>query len=213
MAPDRALPAAPVRFTPEVTAAEAAWALGALAALPVRPRRHGPLPPFDRAAIKARWDTMPTIGIDTKDAVLAGWLDHAEYEANGFTVRSGVLTQDPYTGARVEYLNGQDPERRTIDVDHVVSLRDAWESGARRWSPKGSNWMRFYNWRAGLIPTARATNRAKADHNAADWLPHNTAADYRPRFATLQIQTKTRFHLSVTPAELAALRAALHPRA
>jgi hypothetical protein len=52
-------------------------------------------------------------------------------------------------------------------------------------------------------------NRAKADANAAGWLPDNKAVDFRPRFAVLQVIVKAAYRLSVTQAEAAALRSAM----
>jgi hypothetical protein len=199
-----------VRFAADVTAQEAEEALALLGALRVRsgpPARAGQ---FDRSALRTSWYAMGWgIGLSMKDVVLAGWIRDADYEADGFTVRSGLLSEDPYTGAPVVFRHGDDPVRRTVDLDHVVSLRDAWESGGWRWSPRGTNWQRLYNHPVALIPTSRESNLAKGDKSAAGWLPEGPAAGFRSRFAILQVLVKSRFRLSVTEAEGAALRGVL----
>ena len=45
--------------------------------------------------------------------------------------QSGVL-HDPYTGATIDFVRGPDTSS-AVQIDHVVSLSDAWYKGARLW--------------------------------------------------------------------------------
>ena len=50
------------------------------------------------------------------------------------TRRRGTL-HDPYTGATIDFVRGPDTSN-SIEIDHVVSLADAWYKGARSWDPQ-----------------------------------------------------------------------------
>jgi hypothetical protein len=67
-----------------------------------------------------------------------------------------------------------------MDIDHVVALGEAWDSGAYAWSPERRE--RFANdldvsWE--LIEVSAAPNRSKSDKDPADWVPPS-AADLCP---------------------------------
>jgi hypothetical protein len=196
-------------FRAEVDATEVAAAVTVLDGLAVRADQAQPSGSYRRSDLTAGWLRFNGLGLDTKDYLLARYLDDIEFDSDGFTVRSGLLAHDPYAGQPIEFRQSENRAEWRIEADHVVSLHDAWTSGAHRWSPKGRNWMRLYNDPRNLLPTARAVNRAKGDANAAEWLPDNKAVDFRPRFAILQVLVKAAYRLSVTPTESAALRSAM----
>jgi Protein of unknown function (DUF1524) len=59
-----------------------------------------------------------------------------------------------------------------VDIDHVVALKEAWESGARTWS--ATNRQRFANdlghgWT--LEAVTDNVNASKGDRDPAAWLP------------------------------------------
>jgi hypothetical protein len=71
----------------------------------------------------------------------------------------------PYDGVYVEAAGG-------LDVDHMVPLAEAWDSGAGEWSAKEREAYAndFGDDRALIAVTARS-NRSKVDQDPATWLP------------------------------------------
>ena len=49
-------------------------------------------------------------------------------------VQSGTL-HDPYTGTTTEFVRGPNTSDN-VEIDHVVSLADAWYKGAQFWDPQ-----------------------------------------------------------------------------
>ena len=91
-----------------------------------------------------------------------------------------------------------------LDIDHVVALGEAWDSGASAWS--ADRRMRFANdmdvpW--ALIAVSAASNRSKSDEDPADWLPPDSD-DLCP-FVSAWIAVKVRWDLSVDQREREAL--------
>jgi hypothetical protein len=195
----------PVTFASEVTDTERKQGLDALAALRVRTK--SPVGKYVRADLSVSWAKFAGVGLDMKDYIFARHLSDVIYDPDGFTVRSGVLTSDPYTGLPVKFRQEDDPAKWQIEIDHIVSLKDAWDSGGHAWSPAGRNWQQIANDPGNLLPTARAVNTKKSDHPAHEWLPPVDA--FRARFVILQVAVKTRFRLSVTEAEAARMREVL----
>lgn len=91
-----------------------------------------------------------------------------------------------------------------IDVDHVVALAEAWDSGAWRWTDErrrdfandlGVDWA--------LAAVSASSNRAKSDLDPADWLPGRAEAVCP--FVTAWISVKARWALAVDQDEADAL--------
>ncbi|MFF2374899.1 HNH endonuclease family protein [Streptomyces xiamenensis] len=91
-----------------------------------------------------------------------------------------------------------------LDIDHMVPLAEAWDSGAAAWDAKRRE--RYANDlgdpRALLAVTAK-TNRSKGDRDPVDWMP--PAADASCRYVADWTAVKIRWQLSVDPAEAEAL--------
>lgn len=96
----------------------------------------------------------------------------------------------------------------TFDIDHVVPLKEAWDSGAWAWTPALRE--RYANdlgdWRS-LRAVSAGTNRSKADKDPAQWLPPRIA--FRCTYANDWIAVKTRWSLDVDAAEREALEGLL----
>lgn len=92
-----------------------------------------------------------------------------------------------------------------FDVDHVVPLAEAWDSGAYAWD--GDTRRRYANdlgYAHSLVAVSSSSNRQKGAGDPADWLPPRVSA--RCWYAEAWIAVKTRWDLSVDSAELQALR-------
>jgi hypothetical protein len=118
-------------------------AVALLDGLVVRSDGHQPSGAYARTTLTAGWVRFAGVGLDTKDYLFARYPDDIEFDSDGFTVRSGLLAADPYTGEPVQFRQEDDRSEWQIEADHVVSLHDAWASGGHRWSPRGRNWMRL----------------------------------------------------------------------
>jgi hypothetical protein len=200
-----------MRYTPGVGRAEAEAVLAMLEALKVRPDDWRPEAVYDRAGLSLSWAPIAPIGKDVKDVLLARQMewDGRVYDSDGFTLKHAVLPEDPYTGRRIVSEQVEDRSGYQVQLDHVVSLSDAFRSGGWRWKPGGRSWPSLYNWDGNILAVPRSANASKGDKNTAQWLPNNPAHDFRQRYIVIQIQTKTRYNLSVTDSERTAMRQAL----
>lgn len=84
-----------------------------------------------------------------------------------------------------------------IDVDHVVALAEAWDSGADAWDAEQRR--NFANDPLNLIVAERQVNKDKADLDAGEWTPSDPRA--RCLTAAKMTLTKLRYKLSVDAAE------------
>ena len=89
-----------------------------------------------------------------------------------------------------------------IDIDHMVPLAEAWDSGARSWT---TDTRRSYANDLGdhrsLVGVTDSVNQSKSDQDPADWLPTYD----RCRYLREWVAVKHRWRLSVDSNEKAAL--------
>ena len=112
-------------------------AVAVLAALPTKGR--APMTGYSRAQFGPVWtdDNNAPLGhngCDTRNDILRRDL-RAEKLApatGGCLVESGLL-RDPYTSRTIHFRRGETTSR-SVQIDHVVALGDAWQKGAQRWS-------------------------------------------------------------------------------
>ena len=91
-----------------------------------------------------------------------------------------------------------------VDIDHVVALKEAWDSGARSWS--ALNRERFANdlghpWT--LETVTDNVNSSKSDRDPSQWLPPSASA--RCSYVIKWAGVKYRWKLSVDATERAAM--------
>ncbi|MFJ2926611.1 HNH endonuclease family protein [Streptomyces massasporeus] len=104
-----------------------------------------------------------------------------------------------YDGVTVTSASG-------LDIDHMVPLAEAWDSGASAWiAQRREAYANDQGQEASLVAVTARTNRSKADQDPAQWLP--PAADAHCRYAAEWVATKLRWSLTADEAELTALRA------
>jgi hypothetical protein len=91
-----------------------------------------------------------------------------------------------------------------LDIDHMVSLAEAWDSGASTWSTQRREaYANDQGAAISLVAVTARSNRSKADQDPAQWLP--PATDTHCRYAAEWAATKLRWNLTADDAELAAL--------
>lgn len=141
------------------------------------------------------WSDLDRDGCSTREDVMAHWLGTPLL--GGMCDASGTMP-DPYTGHAM-VVPGQ------VDIDHVVSLLDAWRAGAATWSAAARE--SYYNDERNLVPTTAHVNRAKGSRGPDQWMPPD--AGYRCTYAKIYVGVKHVYRLSITSAQRAALGAAL----
>ena len=94
-----------------------------------------------------------------------------------------------------------------LDIDHLVPLAEAWDSGADSWTT--SRRQSFANdlTRPQLIAVTDDVNKAKGEQDPSTWQP--PLSSYRCTYSKMWIQSKYGWGLSVQSAEHAALRVML----
>lgn len=90
--------------------------------------------------------------------------------------------------------------------DHVVALREAYDSGGYRWSTTRKK--QFYVYLPNLYEMLGSANSSKSSRDPAEWKPANRSAWCR--YATEWIAVKKYWQLSADAAEISALQMMLN---
>lgn len=138
-------------------------------------------------------------GCNTRDDILRRDLKNLVVRPFTCFAQSGTLI-DPYTGNSIDFVRGPETSN-SIEIDHVVSLADAWYKGARAWDPQRR--LDFANDPRNLLAVSPQANFDKAFRDAAGWLPPNQA--FRCDFVARQIEVKTAYSLWLSSKEKRAL--------
>lgn len=110
---------------------------------------------------------------------------------------TGGIWLSPYDDVTVTDQGG-------LDVDHLVPLAEAWDSGASAWTAKErERYANDLDEPRALIAVTAKSNRSKSDKDVADWLP--PALNYRCTYATDWATIKTRWGLAIDQREADAL--------
>ena len=165
-----------------------------------RERRQSVIGLFERLRVEAEHRS----GYD-REAVFDGWL-----YSGGQSTRDRVLASEQLpdgtwfsTYDSVVVLAAAD-----LDIDHLVPLAEAWESGGHAWS--AGTWTRFGNDLddpRSLIAVSASTNRSKGARDPQDWWPPEPG--YRCQYAADWIAIKTRWKLTMDAAEQRSIDAQL----
>ena len=142
-------------------------------------------------------------GCNTRDDILRRDLTQLVVRPGTCYAQSGVLI-DPYTGESIAFVRGPDSSE-AIQIDHVVSLSDAWYKGARDWDDQRRR--DFANDPRNLLAVGAKANFDKAFRDANAWLPPNPA--FRCEFVARQIAVKAAYRLWVSANEKRAMAAVL----
>ncbi|MGX1474301.1 UNVERIFIED_CONTAM: hypothetical protein RKD50_003109 [Streptomyces canus] len=90
-----------------------------------------------------------------------------------------------------------------LDIDHLVPLAEAWDSGASAWTTARRQSFANDLTRPQLIAVTDNVNQAKGDQDPATWMPSVTS--YRCTYVRAWVQVKYYYGLSVDSAEKSAL--------
>ncbi|MFF0989626.1 excalibur calcium-binding domain-containing protein [Kocuria nitroreducens] len=158
----------------------------------------GTMSDYDRDALFGGWIDADGDCEDSRNEVLARDLTGIT-SADGCKVDTGTLA-DPYTGATIDFVRGVTTSD-DVQVDHVVSLGNAWVTGARRLSQ--ADRTALANDPLNLLAVDGPTNGSKSDKDASQWLPPNRA--FACEMVAVQIAVKSRYSLWVTAPEKTAM--------
>jgi Protein of unknown function (DUF1524) len=129
---------------------------------------------------------------DTRDEVLA---------AESLVAVSGCDIQEGKWFSYYDHATTTDST--SFDIDHLVALAEAWDSGAKKWS--AATRERYANdlgdGRA-LVAVSASANRSKGDRDPAEWLPEYGKC----RYLRAWVAVKIRWSLKVDRGERAALQ-------
>jgi len=146
-------------------------------------------------------------------SLFAHWIDA---DGDGCDTRAEVLIAESRTTPRVRsgcsvsgswrsvYDGVTTTRASSLDIDHVVALKEAWDSGAWTWTPaRRQGYANDLGNSRSLRAVSAASNRAKGEKDPAQWLPHTS---FRCTYATDWVVIKVRWRLSLDPSERAALK-------
>ncbi len=142
------------------------------------------------------------------------WIDA---DRDGCDTRREVLIAESLTPVRVgsgcsltggrwfsAYDGVETTDASTFDIDHVVALKEAWDSGANSWTAERREaFANDLGNSFALIAVSASSNRSKSDKDPADWLP--TRSSYKCTYVNDWIRVKKAWSLSVDQAEYDAL--------
>lgn len=142
------------------------------------------------------------------------WVDE---DKDGCSTRAEVLIAESRVAATVEprckvtagqWYSFYDGVTLTapggLDIDHMVPLAEAWDSGASQWTAaRREAYANDLSAERSLVAVTAETNRSKADKDPAEWLP--PLADARCTYAADWVSTKLRWGLAVDEVEAEAL--------
>ena len=168
-------------------------ALAVLATLPVKGR--APKTGYDReGSFGSAWQDVDQNGCDTRNDILARDLTVLVVDTS-CEVQSGTLL-GPYTGLTIAFVRGQ-ATSSLVQIDHVVALSNAWQTGAQQLSPEQR--VELANDPLNLLAVDGVTNSRKGDGDTATWLP--PLKSYRCAYVARQVSVKASYALWVTAAE------------
>jgi hypothetical protein len=106
---------------------------------------------------------------------------------------SGGLWVSAFDGVTTKNSSG-------FDVDHMVPLKEAWESGAHSWdSATRTSFANDLAYDHSLIAVSAKSNRSKSDRDPNNWMP--PASSFHCQYVGRWIAVKYRWSLSVDASE------------
>ncbi|MDW4903040.1 HNH endonuclease family protein, partial [Streptomyces californicus] len=107
--------------------------------------------------------------------------------------------------ARSDYDGQEVTSAGALDIDHMVPLAEAWDSGASAWTAaRREAYANDQSADVSLVAVTARTNRQKSDQDPADWMPPSPEAQCR--YVGEWVATKLRWDLTADDRELEALK-------
>ena len=139
------------------------------------------------------------------------WIDA---DRDGCSTREEVLIAESITNAQVDRfgcaviagdwfsefdgLDHTDPSN--LDIDHLVPLKEAWDSGAHAWSStQREQFANDLSDGRALIAVTNSVNRSKGDRDPSQWLPPRS--EYVCQYIADWVAVKQAWNLTMDPSE------------
>ena len=146
------------------------------------------------------YSNWPSIeGCSLRQRIIKRDFTTATLDEDNCTVVAGLYT-DPYSGEELEFHERSEISRG-VQIDHVVALSNAWQTGAQNLSADARYALATDP--LNLVAAGSAANQDKSDGDASEWLPPNRA--FQCEYVARQIAVKYKYHLWVTEPEHAAM--------
>ena len=167
----------------------------AVSMIPVKGR--APKTGYARVQFGQAWADINRNGCDTRNDILKRDLTKVVFRVNtrSCVVVSGLL-HDPYSGTDINFVKGIKTSSE-VQIDHVVSLSNAWQTGAFKLTLEVRREMA--NDPLELLAVKGSLNQQKSDGDAATWLP--PLKSYRCAFVARQVAVKAKYGLWLTKPE------------
>ncbi|MFJ5548724.1 HNH endonuclease family protein [Streptomyces sp. NPDC093225] len=148
---------------------------------------------YQRTSFK-HWNAgaNPTDGCNTRQEVLIAEAVEAPAVGPGCTLTGGAWWS--YYDEQLVTPAG------ALDIDHMVPLAEAWDSGASAWTAaRREAYANDLGQPSSLVAVTARSNRSKADQDPAQWLP--PSAEALCRYGAEWTATKLRWGLAVDELE------------
>ena len=144
------------------------------------------------------WSDPDRNGCDARNDTLKRDLTNITFKAGSrdCKVIAGQLL-DPFSGKVITFST----IKVVIDIDHVVALSNAWQTGATYFDK--TTRILIANDPINLLAVDAKLNRQKGDGDAATWLPPNIS--FRCEYVARQVAVKSKYKLWVTEPEKVAI--------
>ena len=144
------------------------------------------------------WSDPDRNGCDARNDTLKRDLTNVTYKVGTreCKVIAGQLL-DPFSGKVITFS----ATKVVIDIDHVVALSNAWQTGAAYFDKNKRT--QIANDPLNLLAVDSKLNRQKGDGDAATWLPPYKA--FRCEYVARQVAVKAKYGLWVTQPEKVAI--------
>ena len=175
-------------------------------------------PPATQAPVTQPPAPSDPIGLRIEPEYVGGYnrdlfADWYDADRNGCNTRKEVLIAESLDPVQIGsscsiiggrwfsiYDNVETTDSSKFDIDHMVPLSEAWDSGAWNWNADQRKYFAndldqpFF-----LIAVTASSNRSKSDRDPAEWMPPN--ANYLCEYVRIWIEIKRAWDLSVDQAE------------
>ncbi len=144
------------------------------------------------------WSDPDRNGCDARNDTLKRDLTDVTYKegTRDCKVIAGQLL-DPFSGKVIIFS----PTKVVIDIDHVVALSNAWQTGAAYFDKTVRT--QIANDPLNLLAVDSKLNRQKGDGDAATWLPPSKS--FRCAYVARQVAVKAKYKLWVSEPEKVAI--------
>jgi len=175
---------------------------------------------FSAIEVLGQLEVTNEVSTGYERALFRHWVDN---DRNGCDTRQEVLKRDSQTPVQVDpfrckviagdwyspYDGNTWSDPSDVDIDHVVALKEAWDSGAWRWSAaRRQAFANDLTDRRTLMAVTDSVNQSKGDRDPSQWLPPRR--DYQCTYISIWLSIKARWSLAVDQSEAGKIRTMLN---